>query len=79
MPSTIGFGSRNQAQDVANKIMDYWGRRGYSVTAYPYPVSTTVQGRDGDVDNYVGWGVRTDMINGWPRDLYAQRQRAALA
>lgn len=79
MSQVIGFGTRDAAQVTANRIMDYWGRKGYAVVAYPKPVSVRVQNEGDDADTYVGWGVRSDMISGWPRDLYEARCRAALA
>ncbi len=78
MSSVIAVGSRDEAQTTANRIMDYWAIKGYVVYAHPHQISTTVQGEGETVDSLSGWGVRTDMINGWPRDLYAQRQRASL-
>lgn len=78
MGSTIDMGSRDAAQAMANRIMDYWGRRGFTVVARVVPTSARVQEAHG-VDNYTGYGVRSDLINGWPQEVMAQRERAALA
>lgn len=75
---TISMGSRDAAQEASNRVMEYWAKRGYVVDAHPVEVHTTVQGEGGSVDSLSGYGVRTDMINGWPKKLYAERQRASL-
>ncbi len=79
MSNQLSIGSRDNAQNIANRIMDYWGRRGYVVTTRIESLTTTVQGSNDNVDTYSGAVVRSDMINGWPREVYAARKRAALA
>lgn len=68
------IGTADGAQQAANRIMEFWGIRGYVVKARSVSIRGDVEG-----SQVSGFGVRSDMINGWPREIYELRQRAMLA
>lgn len=77
---SLGIATRDQAQFEANRLMEYWGKRGYEVRAWVIPHRSTAQGKgEGAINNYTGFTVRTDMVGGWPIKLQGERQRALLA
>lgn len=69
------MGSRDYHQALANQIIEYWARRGHSVNVSLVQLTATVQGEGENVDTYKGYGIRSDMVNGWPRSLYEKRVR----
>lgn len=79
MASHIGLDTRDKAQQDANKLMDYWAKRGYEVVAYPVQVRGSKQADEEEVDTFSGWAIRTNMINGCPPAMFAAKMRAALA
>lgn len=78
MSNTLGLSSRDQAQFDANKIMEYWSRRGYEVEAWCEPLRATAQGQGENIDVYAGYVVRTNMVNGFPPKLLEERKRSLL-
>lgn len=79
MSNKVPLDTRDQAQETANKLMDYWGRRGWEVNAWVVPVMGTKQGEGDNIDTFTGWVVRTNLINGMPQEMYHNACRAALA
>lgn len=77
MAGRVSVCTRDQAQETANKIMEYWSSRGYVVDAKVAPMCTKLEDGEGLLEVY-GYNVRTDMINGLPRELYHQKRRALL-
>jgi hypothetical protein len=71
--------SRDHNQDLANTIMDIWGRRGYAVNVEVVPLRATSQGEGETVIEHSGYTLKSDMINGWPRDLFERRCNDARA
>lgn len=87
MHTTVVTSTRDSEQERANRIMDYWGRRGYEVNARVVPLRQTTgvfnaeddEDAEEDVMYVRGYQLRTDMICGWPRKLFEERCRALLA
>lgn len=53
--------NKASAQRIANNIKRYWKEFGYEVEAVPYINSRKVYNR-------TYWGVRSDLVNGLPKD-----------
>lgn len=70
---TSNIGKRDEVQTLANRIMDYWARRGYAVNCEVVPFKSTAQGDGESVIAFGGFVVRSDMVSGWPKDLLARR------
>lgn len=77
--ATSNIGKRDDVQQLANRIMDYWARRGYAVNAEVVPFRGTAQGDGEDIKMFGGYVVRSDMVNGWPAELLARRINDAKA
>lgn len=56
----------DNAHDLAKQIRAYWAGRGYRVETTVEPEYT--RRRDGSTGSYIGHVVRSDMINGLPRE-----------
>lgn len=56
----------DRANELAGQIRRYWADRGYSVNAWAEPQYQIK--RDGSSGAFIGHVVRSDMVNGLPRE-----------
>lgn len=71
MSAEIGT-TRPAAEQHAQRINDYWARRGYDAQAMPVAVQAIVSGRVTTV-----WVVRSAMVNGQPTKRVSSVRSAA--
>jgi len=57
---------RGRAQKEARTIREYWSGRGRTPTVWVAPVMQT---KDANGDTRIGYGVRSDMVNGVPKTV----------
>lgn len=89
--NTINTSTRDQEQERANRIMDFWARHGYEISVEVVPLRTTtgsfhadqlaeddVEDVDGEgsIQHIRGYTLKSNMRCGWPPVLLAERIRA---